>query len=113
MTMSEEERWARVKELEGAIRKAEEELKKLDPNKQFGKSLSALVEEVDSEIAAGEDYESKTADLCDQIVAGLNVLNEKAYGRVTIRPDSVSIGSDGGTIVYDTDREEWYLLERG
>lgn len=106
--MNREERQARISHLENVIRDAEKELLYVGA----GRSISAMVEQSLADLAAGEDFESKGIDLCGQLVAGLNALNEHWGGEVALRSDSATIATDVGAMTYDVDSGEWYFVDR-
>lgn len=106
--MNKEERQKRIQELEGVISQANRELAYLGA----GGSLGRAVKETMADIAAGETYEARGADLCEQLVAGLNALNEGVEGVVSLRSDSLTISTGVGTVTYDPDAQEWYFLGR-
>lgn len=108
--MSEDERWARVRELHGVIEKAERELKGLEPSKSFLMKIQEDLDAFDAELAAGDDYVSKGHNLGNVVAAALNMMNERLQGAVSTHGSgSVTVSTDVGDLLYE--EGEWYFLE--
>lgn len=106
--MTEEEKWARIQELQGVIGKAEAELRDLmEPKKGFLEQLQESLEAFDRERDGGLDYASKATEMCELLVAGLNMVNETMEGAVILRNDAFAVATSAGLIQYDTDDMEW------
>lgn len=111
MASTEDERWARIKELQGVISKAEAELKALEPPKSFLMELQEVLEVLDVERAAGDDYDTKGRVLGNHLAVGLNMLNDRLQGGVAVHgPNEITVGTDVGDLRWDGD--EWFFLER-
>jgi DNA-binding response OmpR family regulator len=108
--MTEDERFARIQELQGTIFKARDELKKMEPPRSFLMELQEELDEMDAERAAGDDYDTKARNLGNLLAAGLNLLNEHVQGEVVVHAGEVSVGTDVGDLRWNG--EEWYFMER-
>lgn len=108
--MSKDERFARMQELHGVIARAERELKGMEPPKAFLMELQEMLDVMDAEKAAGDDYATKGRLLGNLLATGLGLLNETLQGEVLLHEGEVTIGTDVGDLRWNGD--EWYFMER-